>query len=626
MLHTHQATPQVADSASLEHRIVQLKQENDFLRRLLGERDARIAFEAAARRNPAIAKAERTYVALRELFEELEDHQRADGSYPIVRERVANIAGISVQAVSDQLKFLEEQCHVIERTYVFDDNGRKHLFVRPPQDFWEPAKVRPVTPVNRGGVRERKCSECGSDRLVRRIVEYCEACGTVHKETARYVNDLEPDDVGDQAAGEDPATQCQIDIVKNLRGGDTSVNLTSGSEDPQYQIAIGTPEDLLEDPQCQIDIGLTSWMLKIAGEGNRHIVMRPSGDAKYVWRYGQLTPEMIAAHLQGKQTYGATFQRSDGSTLQLLFDEDTEAGLARLRSAYAKLKASGAYVALERSPAGRGAHLMLFFAEPVDAAAARATALAIAPELADVREYWPHPTSAQAARLPFGYYSRPGAAAWCPVMIGEETLAGLEAALRVYESPKTPAAWVNRPAEVPRTLLEPPSAPPPPSQVFLPGDRSLPLAMSDPRWLATYGDRPPPPWFAWTAGQAAAYFNARHEVAELLPLEGNGYARASWRGERTPSVRVYVDHWLDYGAGGRRDDGTPDGGDALEAFCRREDISRTEALRRIGRELQAAARAELEVAARAGRVPAAWVASITTPAGWDYYDRVAAGG
>jgi hypothetical protein len=129
--------------------------------------------------------------------------------------------------------------------------------------------------------------------------------------------------------------------------------------------------------------------------------------------------------------------------------------------------------------------------------------------------------------------------------------------------------------------------------------------------------------FAITDKEAIAWCNARHDVRTLLPKEANGYARAVWRAERTPSIGYLPNNqWVDFGAGGRRPDGRRDGGDAFAALCRLRGLDRPAALREIVVAMRAEAAAELDAAARAGRGVPAWVAAITAPAGWRRYDRL----
>ena len=85
----------------------------------------------------------------------------------------------------------------------------------------------------------------------------------------------------------------------------------------------------------------------------------------------------------------------------------------------------------------------------------------------------------------------------------------------------------------------------PPDQVIsselvaLSAPRSLPAAFTDAKWLAKHSAERDTRYFAWTTAELIAYVNQRLDIGQVLPLEQNGYARASWRDERTPGVKVY---------------------------------------------------------------------------------------
>lgn len=112
-------------------------------------------------------------------------------------------------------------------------------------------------------------------------------------------------------------------------------------------------------------------------------------------------------------------------------------------------------------------------------------------------------------------------------------------------------------------------------------------------------------WFQYTPAQVAAWYNARHTVDDLLDFDRTGMASAEALGrlERTPSVGSTRDrqHWADFGAAAREDDGRPTGGDVLELRVRTTSgQSKAQVLRELGREMVAEARAELESVASGG--------------------------
>jgi len=119
-------------------------------------------------------------------------------------------------------------------------------------------------------------------------------------------------------------------------------------------------------------------------------------------------------------------------------------------------------------------------------------------------------------------------------------------------------------------------------------------------------------WFHYTPAQVADWYNARHTVDDLLDFDRTGMANteALGRPERTPSVGSTRDreHWADFGATARADDGRPTGGDVLELLVRTSGRSE--------------ARAELESAAARDVGPPAWVQQIMSEAGWNHYRRL----
>jgi hypothetical protein len=98
---------------------------------------------------------------------------------------------------------------------------------------------------------------------------------------------------------------------------------------------------------------------------------------------------------------------------------------------------------------------------------------------------------------------------------------------------------------------------------------------------------------------------------------------ADWRGERTASVGVTKDgqHWVDFGASARRSNGKQDGGDVFELYVRKSGCAKNEVLRELGQALNREASRELLRAARAGEVPAVWLAEMMTPIGWSVYNE-----
>jgi hypothetical protein len=568
------------------------------------------------------------------------------GPQPVRIWKIAQESGQSPDGVGRHLDKLA-QCGAWERdvrTSIDPSTSQLHsqVHLTPLPALEQPKELAPSTPNNWGGQRAT-CSACGSDQLVAETRIFCTECGTLHATRQRPLNSTVPQDVGqepetatipEQRRAGAPPTPAPQDAghVNNLPGGGIPTGPNPVPQDAGREPELPTIPTQLnsnQEPPATVpqDAGRgAAYLAQVAGDGRRHIEMQSMGADKYQWRAGAVTPALAARHLRGAVTLGAELRQADGTTFALCWDTDTADGWQQLQRAAQQLEAANADPVLERSPAARGGHLWLFFREAVDSARARATAHLHAPVLATIGEAWPDPAGRRiAVRLPAGFYRRPGVAAWCALADADAAVwrTGVDAMALILGA-RMSTTWVM-PLEA---CLSASPALPPPSLVInsvsavARGMRSLPAAAHDPRWLEQYDSVRDRLYFWITDGEVAAWFNARHVVRDLLPPERNGYGLAVWRGERTASVRYTADNgWVDFGAGGLRADGRRDGGDVLELYCRLRDRSRADVLREAAREMVAVARRELEEVARAGRYPVAWVATVTSPAGWAYYDR-----
>jgi hypothetical protein len=298
----------------------------------------------------------------------------------------------------------------------------------------------------------------------------------------------------------------------------------------------------------------------------------------------------------------------------------------------AQLLTDAAYqVLLEPSPAGRGGHLWIIFDALVDARAARHHVCGLAPVLADVREYWPGPAHAvkwNKVRLPGGRYVSPEMSAWCKLYdVQGQLLAGNGlAAARVLLQHQTPASIVPPLGEADdqEQGMPPDAAAKPSSHAERPlTTTNMPhRSARDPQQQQKYGEATRFLWFHYTPSQVADWYNARHTVDDLLDFDRTGMtnAEALGRPERTPSLGSTRDrqHWADFGAAAREDDGRPTGGDVLELLVRTSGRSKAQVLR----EMVAEARAELESAAARQVDPPMWVQQIMSEAGWNHYRRL----
>lgn len=591
--------------------------------------------------------------------------------------------GLSPQTYGRTLQTLHE-CALIERTAAKDPiTGRTQVSIELQDGFWRPGTVTRPAPRQQGSARVPRCPDCGADTPIveRRQTTrtyICTGCGThVATEHSEQERELLP---GQHNGDDDPTPDEPSPLpthelgsgqgAPETGGGDPTAGLEGGrdvglaealaaDEDPT-PADDAAPENHSRDRKWPADPGeqgapiiTEERVLKrldtIAGNCPRHIALNPTGPHKYDWQKDQLgrdlplTRALLRAHLAGTRTVGSELRWLVGPdrrlrTYALSWDADSGAGFAILRDSARPLWASGARPVLEKSPSPThpgGGRLWLFFAEAVEPGAAWATALTHAPALAGVREYWPNwrlgpDDRGQAVRLPAGVYHRDGVRApiphapWRPEGLVWHT-GRHAAALLITEL--TPAHWVTEPAPPPPPDGDRP--PPPPSTLEqtptkLDAPATEPAALGEPDWLARYGQCRHTLPFAILPREAIAWYNARHDIRQLLPKEANGYARASWRGERTPSVGYLANNaWIDYGDSPHAREGKKDGGDAFEALCRLSNRTRGAALELLVLpEMLGEARAILETAAHSGADVPGWVAAITTPAGHAHYRRL----
>jgi hypothetical protein len=592
---------------------------------------------------------------------------------------IAEQIGASSDTVSRSIKHFESlnvlEC---ERKREIQENGEcwTRVYARLNKEMINtPEKIIPAQPRNHGG-RRYACPQCGNTNIIirRRVTLVC-SCrheSLISETESRQESDAttEPQDADEQvgivANGDsDHATSPQVasatseassatwalanEPASNLRHDLKPVtplisriphNSTSDTEHP----AASEPENKLRADQTLHEAA--ALLLSLAGPANEHIEMSRTANKKYYTVSRPLSECDLLDHLRGGKARGALCHYRDGRTRGLGWDEDTAAGWDTLQDAARTLVTVGYLPILEPSPAGRGGHLWIMFDTLIDANTARRHIYSIAPSLATIQEYWPGPQDAKhwnKMRLPGGKYIRPGINTWCQLISvsdGETSHDGLSAAqiLLAHQTPvsvvpscdwvETPANETSLPFEVQRvshsheqetTLI----ADSKPTCKMLPVDRST-VRSVDSHWQATYGqsDEGHRLWFAFTPQYLASWYNAYHDISDLLPPERNGYGLASWRGEQTASVAIRDDRWTDFGASARRPDGTQDGGDALELQARLTQTSKSEILRQTAKELVAQARAELDSAAQAGQPIPSWIEEIITDAGRAHYEQI----
>ncbi len=143
------------------------------------------------------------------------------------------------------------------------------------------------------------------------------------------------------------------------------------------------------------------------GRRNDYAVQVPDGH--YVRIRSDITYEEVFWHLQGSQTLG-TYVINEGNLCRFaVFDSDAPTGLFDLAAAQVNLATSGipSYLELSR----RGAHLWVFFTEPLSPMLVRAWLLPYVPQGCEFypkqdQASWEHPGCL--IRLPLGVHLRSG--------------------------------------------------------------------------------------------------------------------------------------------------------------------------------------------------------------------------
>jgi hypothetical protein len=352
----------------------------------------------------------------------------------------------------------EETAQVIRRrtrtTRTYCKGCRHHLGTTT-DHYDEP--LSPPTPIVRSGVNEPKFTGTQFDTA--------SGDSATAAAAARAADQNEPHGDGDAAArAEENLTGPQLGNVN--QGG--SPGDDRARDDDETAPAPWPEQNGANNPDLTgTQIGYPSQdavaelLAQVAGDGRTYIRLQPDGDDKYRTYAGAVTPDLALRHVAGEILIGARLWHAGGMTRALVWEGETPEEFAQLRHGAApKLADSGARVILEGSPSvhhpGSG-KLWLIFHSLVDAAAALATALHRAPELASCGEHWP--TGGQAVSLPAGFYARDGVACWRDIWepggihrTGPKAFAFLEGRL-------TSASWVTIDAPAPTVEASAPDRP-----------------------------------------------------------------------------------------------------------------------------------------------------------------------
>jgi predicted nucleic acid-binding Zn-ribbon protein len=556
---------------------------------------------------------------------------------PVRMWKIAQESGQSPDVVGRHIKELEAagawKREEVRSRDPLTGEVRSQTCLFPLEGYERPLQLTPPKPNNHGGKREKRdtvtCTECGSDSITKTVVVGCTRCGHILEHSQEPVN-----------LSDAPSDVLPEFSTNNQTGG------AAGAESLKEPHESTDPQDAARSDQVLAERA-AAVLTDIAGDDGWHIRMQSDGPYKYTLYQSGVTDRLALQHLRGDVTIGASLQRADGTTRALCWDADTFDDWKRLKQAAKLLKAAGLRPLLDKSPSREhpgGGCLWLIFDQPIDTAGAFARVYHHAPDLQRIGEYWPRTTRGKpvCVRLPAGFYRR-DVGAWCELSDGTSWEQGPAAWKLLVDAP-IPSSGLT--AENPHESTDPQDAarsepssaasarsngshqhtdpqdaarrtPAPAPPVWLSNGPDV-----DSAWHAKYGGASRL-WFAITDKQAAAYFNARTSIHDLLTLEANGYALATWRGERNASVKLYGDNtWADFGGDPTRPDRQCDGGDALNLFCRLNNVSRSDALKGIVRDLVLRGVAELEDAARAGREVSSEFAMFVTAAGWRHYSEL----
>lgn len=382
-------------------------------------------------------------------------------------------------------------------------------------------------------------------------------------------------------------------------------------------------------------------LLSLAGDAETHIVMPPMNPSKYLEVKRKLTVEDLLDHLKGGQARGALCSYQDKRTRGLCWDVDDLDGWELLQQVARTLCSAGYEVLLEESPAGRGGHLWIIFEGLVPASPARQAIYSIVPDLGMVAEYWPSPGKNR-VRLPGSYYARYGkqveqeVRGWCKMIsvadnqVGEDGTAAAALLLGHQNSVELARATVSlAPEPVPEKKTAPVGVaiPAPVQRTEAQWFEERPLPVVDATWIKRCGSLGETTYyFAITEGASAAWFNMRHSLEDIQPLQNNRKAFSPNGQERTASSAHWQkngeERYTDFSNHGLRADGTHDTGDVLEYAAKVWGKPKSKILAETTSEMVKLAKTDLESSARAGRIPPTWLMEVTTPAGWRRYDQL----
>jgi hypothetical protein len=538
-----------------------------------------------------------------------EEEKEPDGKALLRKtEELAKSVGMSTKTFQKALSYCDSIGILEKETKAIRDEetgGVKYMETRikPTERASYPKLYEAGNPRNHGG--DRLMCKCGSEHIKKKVSYICMDCGEVHSEPPRY---YPPDDqFGIQVPQEqeyeheqetEEGPNSETAIVEGFLGPDDQFGIQVGADDQigmqegpndQFGIQVFSPDQkanltLLSNNKNLLDqVGI-----QVEGDSNKDhpdVSASPDHDTiikdwlnirrgsdpiitatgkiedprgKYIYQAQGYEPDLDkymagdTAHIYGSRL----LDPETGLTQILCFEIDKAEHDAQAGTYLLDLSRAGAapiYWARYANDRNRG-HLELYFDRPVDPDVARAWAIEVCPDLEDIPEVFPckvpQDKRKQALSWPLwmridqGVYPCTGIAMLPAPHDGgllECEATDLESLSNLITDAVTPAALVEEFATV---LAEREKLQPSEKERENAGDVLFIGIVPKPSSpVQSDSDLVP---------QVLADFDTRHDWNDIAAMAGGlykGFFRATWRGEKTASVRPDKDgrYACDYG-------------------------------------------------------------------------------
>lgn len=512
---------------------------------------------------------------------------------------LAKSVGISQKRFQKHLTYCDEIGVIQKETLpVRDDNGKilyTETYVTPTNRTPYPRMYEAEQARNHGG--DRLTCRCGSERIKKEVRYICMDCGEVHTKPPKFEPPVEPVEPEDQFGStvnseqETENTDPEATIVGSYLVPEDQLGLTVESDQRTNltRSSNNYPEDQL-DPTVEAedesnkhhnivssaidaDTIIRDWLNK--RRGSDHIIYA-TGKLTPIGKYLPLEKEPdLDAYIAGNiaDIYGSRlFNPETGLTNVLCFEIDKPEQDEQAQNYLLDLARAGAapiYWMRYARPDGNRGHLELYFDRPVDPEAAKAWAIEICPDLADIPEVFPcqKPVDNRKRGLSWPLYQRISNQVYpcqAKFMLPSPHAGGLQ---EVDPTDKESLAEVITVAVTPAALVE--------EFAVVLAEREALQKQEQEKENAVCGFIGQKPKLLTNVSydrdlvpQVMADFYAQCSWDDLATMAGgwhNGFFKAVWRGERTASVKPDADgrYACDYGNHGS----FPKKLDKYEAYC-----------------------------------------------------------